>query len=137
MGTRWFGEARDGRLRDHEASTLATALAFARETPRLRFNAVELGLILTTGLGGRDAGGFVRFLQRYIFPLLVQILMPFIKILSTPKRAALVQVLATIGSSDSLDILISKAASPTCPLESTKLGASATRLTRSALDSFG
>jgi NAD(P)-dependent dehydrogenase (short-subunit alcohol dehydrogenase family) len=69
-------------------STLSTALAFARETPRLRFNAVEPGLSLTTGLGGRDAGGFVRFLQRYIFPLLVPILMPFIKILSTPKRAA-------------------------------------------------
>jgi NAD(P)-dependent dehydrogenase (short-subunit alcohol dehydrogenase family) len=71
-------------------STLSTALAFARETPRLRFNAVEPGLNLTTGLGGRDAGGFVRFLQRYIFPLLVPILMPFIKILSTPKRAACV-----------------------------------------------
>src|SRR5277367_3317232 len=56
-------------------STLATALAFARETPQLRFNAVEPGLSLTTGLGGRDAGGFVRFLQRYIFPLLVPILM--------------------------------------------------------------
>jgi NAD(P)-dependent dehydrogenase (short-subunit alcohol dehydrogenase family) len=69
-------------------NTLATALAFARETPRLRFNAVEPGLNLTTGLGGRDAGGFVRFLQRYIFPLLVPILMPFIKILSTPERAA-------------------------------------------------
>jgi NAD(P)-dependent dehydrogenase (short-subunit alcohol dehydrogenase family) len=71
-------------------STLSTALAFARETPRLCFNAVEPGLNLTTGLGGRDAGGFVRFLQRYIFPLLVPILMPFIKILSTPKRAACV-----------------------------------------------
>jgi NAD(P)-dependent dehydrogenase (short-subunit alcohol dehydrogenase family) len=71
-------------------STLTTALAFARETPRLRFNAVEPGLNLTTGLGGRDVGGFVRFLQRYIFPLLVPILMPFIKILSTPKRAACV-----------------------------------------------
>jgi len=69
-------------------STLAMALPFARETPWLRFNAVEPGLTLTTGLGGRDVGGFVRFLQRYIFPLLVPILMPFIKILSTPKRAA-------------------------------------------------
>ena len=69
-------------------STLSTALAFARETPRLRFNAVEPGLSLTTGLGGRDTGGFVRFLQRYIFPLLVLLLIPFIKILSTPKRAA-------------------------------------------------
>jgi NAD(P)-dependent dehydrogenase (short-subunit alcohol dehydrogenase family) len=66
---------------------LAVAMAFARETPRLRFNAVEPGLNPTTGLGG-DVGAFVRFLQRYIIPLLVPLLRPFIKILSTPKRAA-------------------------------------------------
>jgi NAD(P)-dependent dehydrogenase (short-subunit alcohol dehydrogenase family) len=66
---------------------LAAAMAFARETPRLRFNAVEPGLNPSTGLGG-DAGGFVRFLQAYIAPLLVPLLMPFIKILSTPERAA-------------------------------------------------
>ncbi len=67
---------------------LAAAMAFARETPRLRFNAVEPGLNLNTNLGGRDAGVFVRFLQRFVIPLLVPLLMPFIKILSTPKRAA-------------------------------------------------
>jgi NAD(P)-dependent dehydrogenase (short-subunit alcohol dehydrogenase family) len=65
----------------------ASAMAFARETPRLRFNAVEPGLNPTTGLGS-DAGAFVRFLQRYIIPLLVPLLRPFIRILSTPKRAA-------------------------------------------------
>lgn len=31
---------------------LAAAMAFARENPRLHFNAVEPGLNLTTGLGG-------------------------------------------------------------------------------------
>ena len=67
---------------------LAAAMAFARETPRLRFNAIEPGLNPTTGLGGGDAGAFVRFLQRFVVPLLVPLLMPFIKILSTPKRAA-------------------------------------------------
>jgi NAD(P)-dependent dehydrogenase (short-subunit alcohol dehydrogenase family) len=67
--------------------TLATALAFARETPRLHFNAVEPGVTPATGLG-RDAGAFVVFLSKYIFPLLVPLFMPFIKILSTPKRAA-------------------------------------------------
>ena len=67
---------------------LAAAMAFARETSRLHFSAVEPGLNLTTGLGARDAGAFVLLLQRSIIPLLVPLLMPFIKILSTPKRSA-------------------------------------------------
>src|ERR1700676_2474963 len=67
---------------------LAAAMAFARETPRLRFNAIEPGWNPTTGLGGSDVGAFVRFLQRFIIPILVPLLMPFFKILSTPKRAA-------------------------------------------------
>ncbi|HZW80285.1 MAG TPA: SDR family NAD(P)-dependent oxidoreductase [Candidatus Deferrimicrobiaceae bacterium] len=67
--------------------TLATMMVFARETPRLRVNAVEPGFTPATGLG-RDAGAFVGFLSKYIIPLLVPPLMPFIKILSTPKRAA-------------------------------------------------
>ena len=73
---------------------LAAAMAFARETPRLRFNAIEPGLNPTTGLGGGDVGAFVRFLQKYIIPLLVPLLLPFIKILSTPKRAG--RVITTI-----------------------------------------
>jgi NAD(P)-dependent dehydrogenase (short-subunit alcohol dehydrogenase family) len=67
---------------------LAAAMAFARETPRLHFNAIEPGLNPTTGLGGSEVGAFVRFLQRFIIPILVPLLMPFFKILSTPKRAA-------------------------------------------------
>ena len=67
---------------------LAVAMAFARETPRLHFNAVEPGVNLTTGLGQRNANAFVRFLSSYIIPLLVPLLMPFMKFLSTPKRAA-------------------------------------------------
>jgi NAD(P)-dependent dehydrogenase (short-subunit alcohol dehydrogenase family) len=47
---------------------LAAAMAFARETPRLHFNAVEPGLNPTTGLGG-DVGAFVRFLQTFVIPL--------------------------------------------------------------------
>jgi NAD(P)-dependent dehydrogenase (short-subunit alcohol dehydrogenase family) len=73
--------------------TLATALAFARETPRLRFNAVEPGVTPATGLM-RDANAFVRLLAKTIIPPLVPLLMPFIKILSTPERAG--RVLATI-----------------------------------------
>jgi NAD(P)-dependent dehydrogenase (short-subunit alcohol dehydrogenase family) len=66
---------------------LAAAMALARETPRLRFNAVEPGVTPTTALS-RDAGAFVRLLSKTLIPLLVPLLMPFIKILSTPKRAA-------------------------------------------------
>jgi NAD(P)-dependent dehydrogenase (short-subunit alcohol dehydrogenase family) len=67
--------------------TLATVIVFARETPRLHFNAVEPGVTPATGLA-RDAGAFVGFLSKYIIPPVVPLLMPFIKILSTPKRAA-------------------------------------------------
>jgi NAD(P)-dependent dehydrogenase (short-subunit alcohol dehydrogenase family) len=63
--------------------TLATALAFARESPRLRFNAVEPGFSPETGLG-RDANAFLRFLSKYVLSLLA----PYIKYWSTPKLAA-------------------------------------------------
>jgi NAD(P)-dependent dehydrogenase (short-subunit alcohol dehydrogenase family) len=63
--------------------TLATALAFARETPRLRFNAVEPGFSPATGLG-RDANVFLRFLAKHVLSLFA----PHIKYWSTPKLAA-------------------------------------------------
>jgi NAD(P)-dependent dehydrogenase (short-subunit alcohol dehydrogenase family) len=65
---------------------LAAALAFARETPRLRFNAVEPGVTPATGLG-RDSRAFARFLSSYVIPLFVPLFRLFIKVLSTPKRA--------------------------------------------------
>src|ERR1700690_1726652 len=61
-------------------ANLATAMAFARETPRLRFNALEPGFIPNTGLA-RGANVFVVFLMKYILPLLA----PFMKYWSTPK----------------------------------------------------
>jgi NAD(P)-dependent dehydrogenase (short-subunit alcohol dehydrogenase family) len=64
-------------------STLATALAFARETPRLHFNAVEPGFSPETRLG-RDAPAFLRFLSKYVLSLLA----PHLKYWSTPKLAA-------------------------------------------------
>src|ERR1700733_8569913 len=63
--------------------TLATALAFARETPRLHFNAVEPGFSPETGLV-RDANAFLRFLSKYVLSLLA----PHIRYWSTPKLAA-------------------------------------------------
>ena len=63
--------------------TLATALEFARETPRLHFNAVEPGFNPATALG-REANAPVRFLLKHILPLLV----PVMKYWSTPRQAA-------------------------------------------------
>jgi len=79
-------------------AVLASAMALAREMPRLHFNAVEPGLTLATGLG-RDSGAFVRFLSKYIIPLLVPLLMPFMKVLSTPKRAGLMITKVLINES--------------------------------------
>ena len=63
--------------------SLATALVFGRETPRLRFNAVEPGFSPATGLG-RDANAFLRFLGKYVLSPFA----PHIKYWSTPKLAA-------------------------------------------------
>lgn len=62
---------------------LATVLAFARETPRLRFNAVEPGFSPGTGLS-RDANAFLRFLAKYVLSPLA----PYIRYWSTPARTA-------------------------------------------------
>jgi NAD(P)-dependent dehydrogenase (short-subunit alcohol dehydrogenase family) len=62
---------------------LATAMAFARESPRLRFNAVEPGFTPNTGLG-RDANAFLRLVANALLPLIA----PHVRYWSTPKRAA-------------------------------------------------
>jgi NAD(P)-dependent dehydrogenase (short-subunit alcohol dehydrogenase family) len=62
---------------------LATMLAFAREMPRLRFDAVEPGFSPATGLG-RDSNVVLRLLARYLLSPLA----PFIRYWSNPKTAA-------------------------------------------------
>ena len=62
---------------------LASALAFAREIPRLHFNAVEPGITPGTGLS-RDANAFLQFL----FGRVLTALPPFRYYRSTPERAA-------------------------------------------------
>lgn len=62
---------------------IVTALALARENPRLHVNAIEPGVMFNTGLHGH-ANILFYISAYYIAPLLA----PFIKILSTPKRAA-------------------------------------------------
>ena len=61
---------------------LAAALALARETPRLRVNAVEPGFNPSTGLS-RDANAFLRLVARYLLAPLA----PFIRYWSTSGRA--------------------------------------------------
>jgi len=73
---------------------LATVYAFARETPRLRFNAVEPGFSPGTGLG-RDAPAVLRFIAKYMLTPLA----PLIKYWSTPAHGG--RVLAQVLTSES------------------------------------
>jgi hypothetical protein len=59
-------------------------MAFAREDPRLHYNAVEPGITRGTGLGGEDTNAFIRFLFGHI----MAIIPPFSKYSSTPKKSA-------------------------------------------------
>jgi NAD(P)-dependent dehydrogenase (short-subunit alcohol dehydrogenase family) len=86
---------------------LAAAIVFARETPRLRFNALEPGFTPNTGLG-RDANAFLRFLANYILPLLA----PHIKYWSTPKRASHVSTEVLINASGQTGIYYDESAHP-------------------------
>ncbi len=90
---------------------LATALAFARETPRLHINAVEPGVNAATGLS-RDASASVRFLAKYILPLLVPLLMPFMKFLSTPKRAGRVITAILLNTSGQTGVYYDEGGQP-------------------------
>ena len=62
---------------------IVTALALARENPKLHVNAIEPGLMLATGLHDHLSTG-----RKMLISVLVPLLMPFVKVLTTPKRAA-------------------------------------------------
>ena len=93
-------------------ATLATMLAFARETPRLHFSAVEPGVNPATSLGQRDANLFLRLLSKTLVPVLVPLLMPFMKFLSTPKRAARVITNVLIDSSGKTGVYYNERGQP-------------------------
>jgi NAD(P)-dependent dehydrogenase (short-subunit alcohol dehydrogenase family) len=78
---------------------LATVFVFARETPRLRFNAVEPGFNPGTSLG-RDANAVLRFLAKYVLSALA----PLIPYWSTPKRAARVLTGVLTAKSDATGV---------------------------------
>ena len=62
---------------------IVTALALARENPRLRINAIEPGIMFATGLHDHMSAG-----RKILLSVLVPLLVPFVKVLSTPERAA-------------------------------------------------
>ncbi len=62
---------------------IVTAMVLARENPRLHVHAMEPGIMFNTGLHGNMNIFFV-ILAHAIVPLMA----PFVKVLSTPKRAA-------------------------------------------------
>ncbi|HTN45824.1 MAG TPA: SDR family NAD(P)-dependent oxidoreductase [Flavipsychrobacter sp.] len=63
---------------------LAAAMAFAREDPRLHYNAIEPGITRGTSLGGESTNAFIRFL----FGHLMAVIPPFSQYSSTPQRSA-------------------------------------------------
>ncbi|HEX4090529.1 MAG TPA: SDR family NAD(P)-dependent oxidoreductase [Trebonia sp.] len=74
---------------------LATVLAFAREMPRLRFNAVEPGFSPGTDLG-RDSNVVLRLVMKYALSPLA----PHIRYMGNPKSAARVIVGALTADGD-------------------------------------
>ncbi|MFL5859516.1 MAG: hypothetical protein ACJ780_01865 [Solirubrobacteraceae bacterium] len=88
-------------------ANLATAFAFARETPRLRFNAVEPGFNPRTGLG-RDANVALRLLAKYVLGPLA----PLIPYWSTPKRAARVITEVLTSESDATGVYYNENGKP-------------------------
>jgi NAD(P)-dependent dehydrogenase (short-subunit alcohol dehydrogenase family) len=86
---------------------LATVLAFARETPRLRFNAVEPGFVPATGLS-RDASVQRRLLRKYVLSALA----PRIKDWSTPARAAEVITNAVLNSTGATGVYYDQRGNP-------------------------
>jgi NAD(P)-dependent dehydrogenase (short-subunit alcohol dehydrogenase family) len=91
-------------------ANLATVLAFARQMPRLRFNAVEPGVTPATGLAGDSAAA--RFMTGYVVPLIVPLLMPFMKFLSTPQRAGRVLARVMIEGADKTAVYYDESGHP-------------------------
>lgn len=85
---------------------IATALVLAREHPRLHVNAIEPGIMFNTGLH-RDGNPAI-VLAKALTPLLA----PFVKVLSTPKRAARVITGILLDSSGQTGIYFDESGHP-------------------------
>ncbi len=58
-------------------------MVLARENPRLHVNGIEPGIMFSTGLHGH-----ISISREILTSVPVPLLVPFVKVLSTPKRAA-------------------------------------------------
>jgi len=87
---------------------LASALFFARENPRLHFNAVEPGITRGTRLGGESINPIVHF----IFGHLMAIIPPFSKYSSTPEKSAKVIAKVLTDISDKTGIYYDEKGEP-------------------------
>ncbi|HEX4183846.1 MAG TPA: SDR family NAD(P)-dependent oxidoreductase [Caulobacteraceae bacterium] len=86
---------------------IVTAMALARENPQLHVNAIEPGIMFNTGLHANMNIFFV-ILTRYIVPLMA----PFVKVLSTPKRAARVITKILIDTSGQTGVYYDEGGNP-------------------------
>jgi NAD(P)-dependent dehydrogenase (short-subunit alcohol dehydrogenase family) len=86
---------------------LAAVMAFARETPRIHFNAVESGFSPATNLG-RDASWFLRGLSKTLLAWIA----PFIKYWSTPKRAGHVIANAALNAAGETGVYFDERGKP-------------------------
>lgn len=94
---------------------LASALFFARENPRLHFNAVEPGITRGTKLGGESINPIVHA----IFGYLMSIIPPFSKYSSTPEKSAKVITKVLVDTSGKTGVYYDEKGEPM--LGSTKL----------------
>lgn len=91
---------------------LATALALARDIPRLNFNVVEPGINPTTGLGGANA------LLRFVFGQVITRMPPFRRYRSTPEQAARVIAKVLLNSASETGVYYDERG---CPMHGSKL----------------
>lgn len=103
------GSARPGfdAYATSKQGNLATALAFAREIPRLRFNAIEPGFSPGSDLG-RDANVVLRLLARYVLSPLA----PLIPNWSNPKTAGRVITKVLTGTTDQTGVYYNEKGEP-------------------------
>jgi NAD(P)-dependent dehydrogenase (short-subunit alcohol dehydrogenase family) len=87
---------------------LASTMAFARETPRLHFNAVEPGITRGTNLGGESTNALIRL----IFGLIMAKIPPFSKYSSTPKKSAKVITKVLTDKSDKTGVYFDEKGQP-------------------------